>query len=429
MSIKQHPSSPGFPKQEGRRGKSTGEHVRASAELPELRERFVAVEQPKVKQTLHNDLIPDELLATLISTVCPLERALEAPKITKTPKGFKVYGMRSTDAVWQYPLGRKKYKYLLDQPTSLTGAGRDISFLCDAVASQGTRTPLTPMAERGSTQDIHKDLGLKESLIPAEFHIVKNRGVMGLKCYEDKYTVLLEDEEQRLRVFPSMKPSSRLEALQLMKVMDEMLDKAGVNEEQSELRELSQMEGLLELVRREQDIYNTIFHELIRQVSVHCAERGQLLAKLRHRYAALLQRIPQQMRGLHTETLAQRALDRRLSEEIICLKSSITQHNKQVQLELSELKERFERVSSQAERAQQELTRALGESQRNSDLVAEYRGLYEMQRRRLEGQVDRLTGREGPLEQSHLQPGPQGGLGLTPHAHHSPEGFTGPWIR
>lgn len=41
------------------------------------------------------------------------------------------------------------------------------------------------------------------------------------------------------------------------------------------------MEALLELVQVEQNIYNIVFHELIRQVSVNCAERGQLLAKLR----------------------------------------------------------------------------------------------------------------------------------------------------
>ncbi|TNN21850.1 Axonemal dynein light chain domain-containing protein 1 [Liparis tanakae] len=41
------------------------------------------------------------------------------------------------------------------------------------------------------------------------------------------------------------------------------------------------MEGLLELLQVEQSIYNIVFHELIRQVSVGCAERGQLLAKLR----------------------------------------------------------------------------------------------------------------------------------------------------
>lgn len=42
-----------------------------------------------------------------------------------------------------------------------------------------------------------------------------------------------------------------------------------------------QVQSLLELVRVEQNIYNIVFHELIRQVSVECIERGQLLAKLR----------------------------------------------------------------------------------------------------------------------------------------------------
>ncbi|KAI1891901.1 hypothetical protein AGOR_G00148490 [Albula goreensis] len=402
MSVKQHSSLPATPKPEERRVKTSEEDMRASPKLPALKEKCSTVERPKVKlMSLKNDLIPDELLTTLISTVCPLERPLHPPKINKTPKDFKVLGMRRTDAAWQHPLGRKKFQYLLDQPTSITGAGRDISFLCDAVVSQRARTPLTPQTDQGSVLHIQKanrgkyllmpdpirDAGLKESLIPAEYHIVKNKGVMGLKCYEDKYTVLLEDEEQRLRVFPSMKPSGRLEAQQLMKVMDEMLEKAGVNQEYTELEDLSQMEALLELVRVEQDIYNTIFHELIRQVSVHCAERGQLLARLRHRYMSLLERIPQQIKGLHTETLAQRALDRRLSEKIISLKNSISQLNS----ELSQMKMHNEHMTTQAERAQQDLAKALGESQMNSELVVEYRELYEMQRRRLEGQVARLT--------------------------------------
>ncbi|KAJ8278742.1 hypothetical protein COCON_G00058080 [Conger conger] len=322
-------------------------------------------------------LIPEELLTTLISTVCPMERSLVAPTITKTPKDVKVPGMRSTDAVWQHPLGRRKYKHLLDQPTSATGAGRDISYLCDAMVSQRTRRPLTEMA----------DLSLEESLIPAEYHLVKNRGVVGLRFHEDKYTVLLEDEERRQRVFPSMKPGSRLEVLQLRKVMEEMLAKAGVTEDHAELKSFSQMEALLQLVRAEQDIYNTVFHELIRQVSVQCAERGELLAKLRRRYVGLLERIPQQLKGLHTEALAQRALDRRRVEEIASLKSSIAQLN----TELSEIKGQYERVSQQAERTQKDLTDTQEELQRTTDLVTERRDLYEMQRHRLEGQVTRLS--------------------------------------
>uniref|UniRef100_A0A8K9XJ24 Axonemal dynein light chain domain containing 1 n=1 Tax=Oncorhynchus mykiss TaxID=8022 RepID=A0A8K9XJ24_ONCMY len=333
-SIKSSPSPPVLPKPEGRRIKSSHslvspveDHDRALLELPELKEKQVPVTDRSKMQLvpMQNDLIPDELLATLTSTICPHDR-LGPPKLTKTPKDFKVYGIRHTDAVWHHPVGRKKYKYFLDQPTSLTGAG-------------------------------------------------------------SKFTVLLEDDERMLKVFPSMRPSGRLEAVQLMKVMDEMLDRAGVNQEYRALTGLSQMQGLLELVRVEQNIYNIVFHELIRQVSVECAERGQLLAKLRQRYVALLDRIPRQLKGLHTETLAQRALDRRLTEEIICFRSSISKLN----TELCKMREHDEYVSKQAERAQEELAKALEQSQKNSDVVGEYHGLYEMQRRRLEGQVARLT--------------------------------------
>ena len=56
------------------------------------------------------------------------------------------------------------------------------------------------------------------------------------------------------------------------------------------------MHNLLELIEKEQGIYNIIFHELIRQVSVQCAERGELLAELRKRYANLFDRIPRQVK-------------------------------------------------------------------------------------------------------------------------------------
>ncbi|CAI9575048.1 unnamed protein product, partial [Staurois parvus] len=58
----------------------------------------------------------------------------------------------------------------------------------------------------------------------------------------------------------------------------------------------------------EQNIYNVVFHELIRQVSVECMERGELLAKLRQRYVLLLDKIPRQVLSLYNDLLAQRAL-------------------------------------------------------------------------------------------------------------------------
>lgn len=45
-----------------------------------------------------------------------------------------------------------------------------------------------------------------------------------------------------------------------------MLDKAGVKDEEVEVKGPTQMHNLLELIKKEQNIYNIVFHELIRQV-------------------------------------------------------------------------------------------------------------------------------------------------------------------
>ena len=59
------------------------------------------------------------------------------------------------------------------------------------------------------------------------------------------------------------------------------------------------------------------------QVSVECIERGELLAELRSCYSNLLNKVPRQIKSIHEEVLAQRALDRRLTEELMRFKSTI----------------------------------------------------------------------------------------------------------
>ncbi|XP_042271697.1 axonemal dynein light chain domain-containing protein 1 isoform X2 [Thunnus maccoyii] len=343
----------------------------------------VPVDSRKTQPHLvHNQIIPDELLVSLTSTVCNRKTLGH----TAHHRHCKGCGIRRPDAVWHHPLGRKKYKYFLEQPTSLTGAGRDISFLCDAMVTQRKTTALPPLTDRCGIGDT-QNLSVSESLIPEEYHIVKNKGLRSLEFFEDAFTVQLQDDEQKIRVFPSLKPSGRLEVVQLMRMMDDMLEKAGVDQQSQELTELSQMEGLLELVQTEQNIYNIVFHELIRQVSVGCAERGQLLAKLRQRYQSLLERIPRRLKALHTEAVAQRALDRRLTEEIHRIKTSI----QQLSTELSRIRDHDSFVSHQAERAHQQLADALDQTHTNSDVVQGYHQLYELQRGRLETQLLQMT--------------------------------------
>ncbi|XP_029356233.1 axonemal dynein light chain domain-containing protein 1 [Echeneis naucrates] len=329
---------------------------------------------------VNNQTIPDEQLAGLNSAVCNRSTLGH----TVHHRNCKSCAIRRPDAVWRHRLGRLKYKYFLEQPTSLNGAGRDISFLCDAMVTQQT-TPLPPLTLRSgicSTQS----LNISESLIPEKYHIVKNKGLRNLELYEDAFTVYLQDDEKKLRVFPSMRPSGRLEVVYLMKMLDDMLEKAGVDQRNEELTQLSQMEGLLKLVQAEQNIYNIVFHELIRQVSVGCAERGQLLAKLRQRYQSLLERIPHFLKALHTEAVAQRALDRQLTEEIYRIKTSIQKFS----MELSKIREHDVIASKHTQHAHWQLAEALDQAHTNSDVVQGYHELYELQRSRLEGQLVQL---------------------------------------
>nr|XP_005901617.1 PREDICTED: axonemal dynein light chain domain-containing protein 1 [Bos mutus] len=255
--------------------------------LPELKEKKILVDRSQPLPTsLQNEFIPEEVLLSLTNAANagPCPENLLPPKKIKTPKGTLP---RSVDHVWHNPVRRNKFKYLIDHPVSLTGAGRDISFLYDVKYVKGeTREsvvcpPRTDHALQARDGIIvpHKPKKLTDTLIPEEFHIVSNTGVSGLECFDDKYTTLLTDSENRLLLFPSMKPNKRIEVVQLNDVMDTMLERAGV--ENQEYTGPTKMHKLLHILKKEQTIYNTVFHELIRQVSVDCADRGELLSKIR----------------------------------------------------------------------------------------------------------------------------------------------------
>jgi hypothetical protein len=162
------------------------------------------------------------------------------------------------------------------------------------------------------------------SLIPEEYHIHKRVGVVGLEYHQDQYTTQSLAHDNHVTVFPSMNPGGRYEVLALKSTMDQMLEKAGLPPEDADLQGPSQVHNLLELVRQEQLVYSICFHELIRQVSVQCAERGELLQEIRSRYTQLLDRVPRQVMSLHEDVLSQRALCKRLSAEFQQLKSRVT---------------------------------------------------------------------------------------------------------
>ncbi|CAG00747.1 unnamed protein product, partial [Tetraodon nigroviridis] len=296
---------------------------------------------------------------------------------------------RRPDAVWHHSLGRKKYKFFLEQPACLSGAGRSSS----ASREVGLGPDQTGTWGSGSSpsgknhRSVFQKRRVSGSLLPEEYRVVKNKGLKSLELYEDAFTVQLQDDERKLHVFPSLRPSGRLEVLQLMERMDNMVLEAGLDRRGEQLTELSQMESLLEAVQAEQNIYNTVFHELIRQVTVSCAERGQLLAKLRQRYQSLLERIPRCVKALHTEAVAQRVLNHRLAQEMSRIRTSF----QQLSAALSTIREHHHLASQEADQAHQHLAGAVEQARSSSDVVQGYHELYQLHRSRLETQLLRTT--------------------------------------
>ncbi|XP_037362276.1 axonemal dynein light chain domain-containing protein 1 [Talpa occidentalis] len=360
--------------------------------LPELREKKNMMDHSKPLPTsLQNEFIPQEVLLSLTAAANagPCPENLLPPKKIKAPKGTLP---RSVDSVWQHPVRRNKFKYLIDHPVSLTGAGRDISFLYDVryVKGETREGAVCPPRSNHSLQlddgviVPHKSKRLTDTLIPEEFHIVSNTGVSGLECYDDKYTTLLTDSENRLLLFPSMKPNKRVEVVQLNDVMDAMLERAGV--EIQEYTGPTKMHKLLYTMKKEQTVYNTVFHELIRQVSVDCADRGELLSKIRERYVQMLDQIARQMIDFYKDLVTQRMMDQRILEELYNFKTVIEELTRELYL----VRAHDVKLTKDAEKAHKDLAQALLDAEKNAKIVEEYHDLYTLQRGRMENDIKQL---------------------------------------
>uniref|UniRef100_H0UWD8 Axonemal dynein light chain domain containing 1 n=2 Tax=Cavia porcellus TaxID=10141 RepID=H0UWD8_CAVPO len=380
------------------RKKSKVSAVQETRGLPEIREKKIMVDRSKPLPTsLQNEFIPEEVLLSLTyaTSAGPCPENLLPPKKVKTPTGTLP---RTVDAVWQHPIHRTKFKYLIDHPVSLTGAARDISFLYDVKYVKGEireNVICPPRGDRSLQSEgdhdkhdgaimTHKPKRLTDTLIPEEFHIVSNTGVLGLECYDDKYTTLLTDSENRLLLFPSMKPNKRVEVVQLNEVMDTMLERAGV--ENREYVGPTKMHQLLHMLKKEQTIYNTVFHELIRQVSVDCADRGQLLSKIRERYVQMLDQIAKQMIEFYKDLVTQRMMDQRILEELYNFKNVIEELTR----ELCLVRSHDMKLTKESEKAHKDLAQAVLDAEKNAKLVEEYHDLYTLQRGRMEADIRQL---------------------------------------
>ncbi|KAI9363349.1 hypothetical protein DFJ73DRAFT_788970 [Zopfochytrium polystomum] len=145
----------------------------------------------------------------------------------------------------------------------------------------------------------------------------------------------------------------------------------------------TEMHAFLKIIQEEAKIYDAVFAEIIRQVTVNMIERGEVLAEIRKRYGYMFTKIPKHVKHLHTELVAQRKLNRRLSEELVRAKETVTE----LWSELDAIRKHDAEVSNQAQEAQEKLVSVLTQSDNTDEILEEYHKLYRMQRDRLEEAV------------------------------------------
>jgi hypothetical protein len=143
------------------------------------------------------------------------------------------------------------------------------------------------------------------------------------------------------------------------------------------------MHAFLQIIQEEQKIYDAVFQEIIRQVTVNMIERGEVLAEIRRRYGNMFSKIPKHIVHLHTELVAQRKLNRRITEELMRSKETVSE----LWSELELVRKHDTEVTKQAQDAQEKLVSVLTQSDNTDEILEEYHKLYRMQRDRLEEAV------------------------------------------
>ncbi|KAJ3204071.1 Axonemal dynein light chain domain-containing protein 1 [Clydaea vesicula] len=178
----------------------------------------------------------------------------------------------------------------------------------------------------------------------------------------------------------SLKPTNRKEVAILKHTMVALLQELGAEDEQDYPTD---MHAFLSVIQEEQKIYDTVFEEIIRQVTVNMVERGDILSEIRNRYSHLFIKIPKHVRHLHTELVAQRKLNKRLTEELVRAKDTVCELHKEVEV----IRKHDIEVAKQAQDTQEKLVSILTQSDNTDEILEEYHKLYKMQRDRLEEAV------------------------------------------
>lgn len=205
--------------------------------------------------------------------------------------------MTNTDNAWSHLIGREKLSHLLEDPPCICGVSGDF------VLKRQRRGTLTIV------HDTHRQIDperwrtiehVKFELLSAEIEQKMRIKPASLELEEDAYSIRAADHPEHKNTLPNLHPASAHQMTALLQNSHQIIDdwSAKFKEQGDSLltpdlvKEKVPLMQIMQLIHEEQLLHNAVFYEVIRQCTVHCVERGQLLADIRQAYSGLLNRIP-----------------------------------------------------------------------------------------------------------------------------------------
>lgn len=208
----------------------------------------------------------------------------------------------------------------IESTAAKTARTHDISHLMDRAGFLTPRIPPSLIAEA--------DHIYEASFLP--------KGVNSVYCDDDGMW--------HTKVFPSDCPSSRMDANLLDKWINESLQKYSAEAAPKGREELAKVvEDLVPLL-------STALHEVVRQVTHHCAERGVALEKIWRTYVELFDRV---LRHLQSALLQQKQRTSEVQRELAAARSELhslrKNHPENMHLLIEELEAQFAKKQQELE--------------------------------------------------------------------------------
>ncbi|KAI9143506.1 hypothetical protein BKA69DRAFT_1165271 [Paraphysoderma sedebokerense] len=262
----------------------------------------------------------------------------------------------------------------------LSKGERRISF---GSALHRATTPSEQSAVETKSED---NAGSSKNIDLAKFTISENVATKGTRSTDMQF-----EEDENIDFSELLGPArgtTRKEVISLKHNMTTAIEKLGSISEESNSNFSQEIHLLTNIIEDEQQIYESVFREIIRQVSINMVERGQVLEEIRNRYSAMFSRIPKLIKSMNTEVVALRRMNKRLGSELIRARDGMVYLSGQIeQFRNQDMEKLADGKHIQGDDTNSGSTLLQDHVE---EIMKEYRQLYKMQRSRLEKSIQHL---------------------------------------